>query len=490
MSSAAVQQPPATSEARELAAASPASMAHVCSGGRWVPYEHLILLNDYLLRLEAGEIDRLIVTMPPQHGKSELISHWLPAWYLGTHPKRKVLLGSYQARYAHSWGRKARECLHEFGPWIWGVDVAEEPRGVDWWFTAEGGYMASDGLGGPFTGKGAHLLIIDDPIKGHEDANSEVMREKAWDWWVATLASRLQAHNAVVVVQTRWHEDDLAGRLLLHETDEWTVLNLPALAEENDPLGRAEGEPLCAELHSAAKLERQRRKSAYWWASMYQQRPAPLEGFLFKRRDFRYFTEDVEADLYVMVGAQGEPDRPVGRGFCYRFVTCDPAFSEKQTADYTAIGLWAVTPWKDLLLLDVERVRFDVENVSAAIHRHYELHRPNDLRVASKAYGTRIINELVQLGLPVMPVEEDTDKVTRALSAVPRYEAHAVFHRAGADYVEPYERELLAFPNATNDDQVDMYSFAALALPELQLVAVRQESMGTTETGGLATQQL
>ena len=186
-----------------------------------------------------------------------------------------------------------------------------------------------------------------------------------------------------------------------------------------------------------------------------------------------------------MKGAQGETDKPVGRSYCYRFVTCDPAFSEKETADYTALGLWAVTPWMDLLLLEVARIRFDVENLPAAITRYWELWKPNDIRIETKAYGTRVINALVQQGLPIVGVDADTDKVTRALSAVPRYEAHAVFHRQGGEYVYDYEREILHFPSGAHDDQVDMFSYAALALPELQLVAVRQESLGVTQTGGL-----
>jgi predicted phage terminase large subunit-like protein len=213
-------------------------------------------------------------------------------------------------------------------------------------------------------------------------------------------------------------------------------------------------------------------------------------GALFKRHDFRYFTEDPEADLYVMRGAQGEEDKPVGRSYLYRFVTCDPAFSEKQTADYTAIGLWGVTPWMDLLLLEVARIRFDVENLPAAIRRYWEMWHPSDIRIESKAFGTRVIQALVAQGLPVIPVEADTDKVTRALSAVPRYEAHAVFHRQGGEYVYDYEREILHFPSGAHDDQVDMFSYAALALPELQVLNYRQADAGRTETGGLVTQQL
>jgi predicted phage terminase large subunit-like protein len=481
--------------ARALARASPAGLAYVASRGRWTPARHLVAIADRLCAIERGEIDRLMIFQPPRSGKSMLTSEFTPSWYLGLHPDRRVILCSYGAHLASNWGRKSRDVLEAYGPTFFDATVARTSKAADHWnLEGEPGGMNTAGVGGPITGFGADLLIIDDPLKDAEEAGSEVIRAKQIDWWQAVARTRLMAGGAVVLMQTRWHEQDLAGWLLedmRHGGDQWEVLSLPAIAEEDDQLGRSEGEPLWPAKFPLADLERTKRAlGGYYWAALYQQRPVPAGGAIFKRHDFRHFTEDPEADLYVMRGAHGEADKPVGRSYCYRFVTCDPAFSEKETADYTALGLWGVTPWMDLLLLDVARIRFDVENLPAAIHRYFELWKPNDIRIESKAYGTRVINALVTQGLPIIPLDADTDKVTRALSAVPRYECHAVFHRAGAPYLEDYERELLAFPNGAHDDQVDMYSYAALALPELQLVTPRQESMGETQTGGLATQQL
>lgn len=463
-----------------------------------MPFPHLLLLSDAYMQVATGQIPRLIVTMPPQHGKSELISRYGPAWFLGNYPDSKVLLASYGDKYAASWGRKARDLMSEYGQEIFGVRVSERTSASDLWEIAgHEGVMATGGVGGGFTGKGARLLVIDDPVKNAEEASSETIQIKHWEWWISTARTRL-AHNAgVILVMTRWNENDLAGQLLaaaeLAGGEHWQVLNLPAFAEDaQDPLGRQEGDPLCPELHDHDELERTRKVSAgYWWAAMYQQRPMPAEGGLFKRADFRYYHEDPDSDLYWMRRQpDGEPDKPVGRGHVYRFVTCDPAFSEKETADYTALCLWGVTPWMDLLLLDVERVRFDVENLAAAIRRYYDLHKPTDLRVENKAYGAKVISQLVMQGLPIVPLDADSDKITRALGAVPRYEAHAVYHRVGADWLEAYERELLLFPNGRNDDQVDAYSYAALALPELQLVSTRQKSIGETNLGGFATAEL
>ncbi len=146
----------------------------------------------------------------------------------------------------------------------------------------------------------------------------------------------------------------------------------------------------------------------------------PEAGGIFKRHNFRYFTENPDENLYWLRGGEGEQDRPVGRGYVYRFTTIDPAFSSRETADYTAMCLWAITETADLLLLDVERVRFDMEDLSAAIRRNYELHKPNDVRIESQAYGSKVIEQLARQGLPIVPLEADSDKVT--LGAVRRPE--------------------------------------------------------------------
>jgi predicted phage terminase large subunit-like protein len=480
---------------RALARVSPAGLAFISSQGRWTPARHLLAIDEKLCAVERGEIKRLMVFQPPRSGKSMLISNFMPPWFLGLNPNKRVILCSYGAALAYNWGRKSRDVLEDHGQEWFDVEVNPASKAVDHWnLDKHDGGMNTAGVGGPITGFGAELLIIDDPLKDAEEASSEVIRAKQIEWWKSTARTRLNAGAAVVLMQTRWHEGDLAGWLLedMREGgDQWEVLSLPAIAEEDDQLGREPGAPLWPERFPLANLEETKRGvGGYYWQAMYQQRPVPAGGAIYQRHWFRYFREDPENDLYWMLGAEGEDDRTVGRGYLYRFVTIDPAFSEKETADYTAMCLWGVTPWMDLLLLDVERVRFDVENLAAAIRRYYDLHLPVDVRIESNAYGSRVIGELIRQGLPIVALEADKDKVIRAQGAVPRYEAHTVFHRAGADWLEAYERELLAFPSGVHDDQADCYAYAALALPELQLVATRQQSIGQTVTGGLATQEL
>lgn len=213
---------------------------------------------------------RLLVTMPPRHGKSEFLSLYFPTWYLGVWPDRRVMLASYEASFAESWGRKSRDMMREVGCEVFGVRVRESPSAASHWeIEGREGGMSTAGVGGPLTGKGADLLIIDDPIKNAEEANSPTIREKIWDWYRSTAYTRLEPDGVVIVIQTRWHEDDLAGRVL-RDADEggepWRVVNMPAIDEA--------GRPLWPERFPIDKLRRiERTLSPYFWSALYQQKP-------------------------------------------------------------------------------------------------------------------------------------------------------------------------------------------------------------------------
>jgi predicted phage terminase large subunit-like protein len=282
---------------KQLARMTPAGFAAWTSRGKWVLAPHLSLLNFKLLEVAAGRIKRLIVSMPPRHGKSELLSRHFPAWYLGTFPDRRIMLASYEADFAASWGRKSRELLQEFGQELFGIKVSDTSSSNARWDLANtGGGMASVGMGGALTGKGAHVLIIDDPVKGAEQAASAIEREAQWEWFNSTAATRLEPGGSIVVVMTRWHEDDLAGRLLRSagegSGEVWEELRLPALAEENDLLGRNEGDALWPERFTREELEKIRdARGAYWWSALYQQRPVPRGGQMFKRSWFEIVDE-------------------------------------------------------------------------------------------------------------------------------------------------------------------------------------------------------
>ena len=225
--------------------------------------------------------------MPPRHGKSEFASKYFPPWYIGTFPDRRVVLASYEADFAAGWGRKARDLFAEHGPEYFNASVKKTSSSASRW-DVEGntGGMDTAGVGGAMTGKGAHLLIIDDPVKNAEEANSETYRNKAWDWYTSTAYTRLEPGGAVVLIQTRWHEDDLAGRVIekaKQTGEEWDILNLPAIALENDAAGRQPGEALWPERYDLARLsEIEKTIGPYWFSALFQQTPQPHGGGFFK----------------------------------------------------------------------------------------------------------------------------------------------------------------------------------------------------------------
>lgn len=495
---------------KTIARNSPAGFAWYASDGAWIPAPHLKLLSRKIVDVAAGRTPRLIVAMPPRHGKSELISRYTPAWYLGRFPDNKVILTSYSDTFAASWGRRARDTFREHVPRLFGVDVNPETAGGQQWEVAgHDGIMVTAGVGGGITGKGAHLLIIDDPVKNAEDAASEVKRAAAIEWWKSTARTRLQKGAGVILVMTRWHEDDLAGKLLGEQMseggDEWEVLSLPAFAEAEttfsysgskklqlgpDALGRSKGDVLWPEMFDEKWMEQTRRALGhYWFNALYLQRPSAAEGNLFKESNFRYYEKlptprDSDANLVRIVRDQGDETFNVAYGT--KFMTIDCAESEKKSADYTVISTWVVTVNKDLLLWDRTRVKMDVTKLKPTIRREFFEQRPSFVVIEKKSVGTALIAELLMEGLPIVPTTPDADKVTRAIPAVARYEEHRVFHPMGESWVkEEWEPELKNFPNASHDDQVDTLSIACQQLPIIGgLIAGTKAPAGTIRTGG------
>ncbi len=271
-------------------------------------------------------IGRLIVEMPPRHGKTLTVSRLFPAWFLGRNPDKRVMLVSYGATLAYRNSRVARNLIRDshYQATFPGVALASDSAAVDSWDIAggEGGCDAM-GITGGATGKGAHVLVIDDPVKSRAEAESETYRENVWDAYINDLYTRLEPGGAIVIMMTRWHQDDLIGRVLNASTDdnedteEWTRIRMPAIAEtDDDPIGRKTGEALWPWRYPLERLKRiAQAVGAYVWDALFQQRPVPAEGGLFKRANFNRIT--------VM------PD-------CAQVVRFwDLAMSEKTTADYS-----------------------------------------------------------------------------------------------------------------------------------------------------------
>lgn len=432
--------------------------------GKWIPAKHLVMLCHMLEAVERGEILRLIITMPPRYGKSETTSKHFPSWYLGKHPDRDVILTSYGANLAEDFSRINRSVVREFGKDLFGIELSGESAAVNrWGIEGQRGGLTAVGAGGPITGRGAHLAIVDDPFKGAEDASSATQRKKVIEWFKTVLYTRLAPGGAIIVIETRWHKEDLAGYLIEEMKaggETWTVLNLPAIAGENDPLDRAPGEPLWPDRFSLESLQATKRTlGSYWWNCLYQQTPGDPEGHLFKRQHFRYY--EVKDDFYILHHPDGpQHDRKVHKSNCIVFQTCDPAGSTKASADYFVLATWALTPDKDLLLLDVIRDRLEGPDQPALFMTGFQRWNPVAQGVEVAGLGKMLYQVLIRMGLPIMEQTPDRDKVTRAIPMAARYASGNVYHPMHAPWLGDYEEEIIAFPNGANDDQVDNASQA------------------------------
>ncbi|MCP4248319.1 MAG: hypothetical protein GY778_14830 [bacterium] len=225
--------------------------------------------------LKPGSTQRRgMIFAPPRHGKSELTSVWTPAWHLGSYPRRKVILSSYGQTLPESFSERARTILEDYGPRLFGVGVSKTSRAKGSWQTTHGGGIWTAGITSGTSGRGANLLVIDDPIKDSEQALSPTYRQKARDWFDSVAQTRLEPGAAIILMHTRWHAEDLAGWLLQTQPEKWRVLSLPAIAREGDVLGRQPGEALWPERWPlSALLEKKANSTPYWWEAMYQQTP-------------------------------------------------------------------------------------------------------------------------------------------------------------------------------------------------------------------------
>jgi predicted phage terminase large subunit-like protein len=428
----------------------PAAFAWLASRGQWRLAPHLDLLAEKLLDVAQGKLRRLLIQMPPRHGKSEFASGHFPAWYLGTFPDRRVILASYEHGFAASWGAKARDRFAEWGPHLWRLWVRRDKQAADdWQIAGRAGGMVCAGVGGPITGRGADLLVIDDPVKSAEEADSETYRERAWNWYRSTAYTRLEPRGTLILIMTRWHEDDLAGRVLAEAAksgEAWEVIKLPALAEEGDVLGRAEGDPLWPERYPAQALAAIRASiGPYWWEALYQQRPAPPEGALFKREWWRFYAL-----------------RDLPQSFDRVIQSWDMAFKETTDSDYVVGQVWAAKGTR-IYLLDQTRERMDFARTLQAVQALSHRWPTATLKlVEDKANGPAVISALRRKVRGLVAVKPQGGKLSRAQAILPLVEAGNVWLPDPREqpWVEAFLAEARSFPVGAHDDQVDAMSQA------------------------------
>ncbi|MEU9774596.1 MULTISPECIES: terminase large subunit domain-containing protein [unclassified Streptomyces] len=263
---------------------SPGSLAALLTGGREMQALHLQLIDDAFIRIARGERVRLLLNMPPRHGKSQRAARWAPLWYLRRNPTHRLMIASYSAVLAEGHGRWLRDSINEHGEQL-GISLRYGSKAAGRFdLSGSPGGLVTAGVGGSLTGMGAHLAVVDDPLKDAKAAASPTVLGDLWDWWQQVLNTRMEPTGSIVVIQTRWSENDLAGRILAQDAARdkarWTVINLPAIADSpDDALGRAIGAPLWPERFNLGHLAdfRDEVGERGWWA-LYQQQPRPLEG--------------------------------------------------------------------------------------------------------------------------------------------------------------------------------------------------------------------
>jgi predicted phage terminase large subunit-like protein len=433
---------------------SPAHLAFVLSRTKWFTEKHLLHINKELLKISIGKNDRLIVNMPPRHGKSELISKYFPVWFLSVFPEKKIILTSYEYSFAASWGRKCRDIIKN-NSHLLNIDIDPKNSAGDNFSLLQGGGMSCAGAGGSITGKGCDLLIIDDPVKNDAEANSKTYRDKVEEWFYSTAYTRLEPGGSIVLIMTRWHEDDLTGRILSSDKDTWKLIKLAALAEKNCPLGRVKGEALWQERFNEKRLDSIKKNlGSYWFSALYQQEPTPSGGGIFKKENFKYFIEN--GSYYELFDHNRTKEL---KSDIRNYITVDLAVSTSERSDYTVACVFAVTKENNVLIIDIERKRIEGAGHFNFVKELYEKYKPVLIGIEAVQYQLSLVQQLTNAGFPVKKLTADKDKISRALPIAAKIENGKVYFKKNSNWLGDLEAELISFPNAAHDDQTDALAY-------------------------------
>lgn len=428
----------------------------VVSFKRYLPYVHgkgweRTRMSEYLadkvqsfIEDDTGHsYDLLVIETAPQHGKSTTITETLPSWYMGRYPRNRVILASYNDDTAERFARRNKEKLKKFGRILFDVGIGRTDRATEYELENGAGRLISRGIKAGITGNPANLIIIDDPIKNMDEADSQSYRDSVWESWQFSLKSRLAAGAKVIVIMTPWHEDDLAARLLRTEPNV-ELVRLPVEAEENDPLGREPGEPLCPEIGKDAEWLAD-FKASYLkdataglraWTALYQCSPRVEGGNLVQRSWWR------------------EYDPETVRQFGTSVISLDATFKDGKNNDYVAITVWGKTG-NDYYLRYVLNKHLNFPGTVEALRTVRRLYpEARAVLIEDKANGSAIIQTL-QSEMFCIPVNPRGGKVARVNAVSPAIESGHVFIPAVAPWKEEFLDQWLRFPAAAHDDMVD-----------------------------------
>lgn len=423
-------------------------------------------LGAALEEVEKGEISRLIVTFPPRHGKSELTTRRFPPWFVGRDPYRHIICATYNEDFAKDFGRTVRGIMQSpaYAEIFPNVKLAKGSAAADNLVTTAGGQLSFVGPGGSITGRGGDLLLVDDPIKNSAEAGSATIRNERWTWFNQTLMTRFMTDTGrIIVIQTRWHEDDIVGRITdptnphydAEEAKLWKVINIPALAEEEDVLGREIGEPLWPERFGLAYLESQRRRDPVGFSALYQQRPSPADGDLFQADMFRtYLPNELPTNLRF-------------------YAASDHAVGTTQRHDRSCFLVGGIDDAGVIWLVDARWKRYApevaVERMIDLMGRYSPVTWWAENGHISKSIGPFLRRRMIERKTfcRIKEVPTTGDKEARAQSIIGRMSMGMVRFPEKAPWYQDAKAELLKFPHGKNDDFVDALAHLGMGLQKL-----------------------
>ena len=414
----------------------------------FVEGKHHKRIADKFNKLASGEIKRLIINMPPRHTKSEFGSYLLPAWMVGRNPKLKIIQSTNTTELSVRFGRKAKALIDspEYQK-VFNTKLREDSQAAGKWETAQGGEYYAAGVGSAITGRGADLLIIDDPHSEQDAMNSQAL-ERTYEWYTSGPRQRLQPGGSIIVIMTRWNEKDLTGRLLNAQkevkADQWEIVEFPAILPS--------GKPVWPEYWDVKDLESVKASIPLSkWNAQYMQNPTSEEGALIKREWWRAWEEDELPPLQHVIQSY------------------DTAFMKKQTADYSAITTWGVfRPDEDsppnLILIDSLKGRYEFPELRRIALEQYGYWNPETVIIESKASGLPLTYELRKMGIPVINFtpSKGNDKHTRVNAVSPMFESGLIWAPKEMEFAQEVIEECAAFPYGDHDDLVDSMTQALM----------------------------
>ena len=440
---------------------------HVYDG--FIEGRHHKIIAEKLERIARGELKRLIVNMPPRHSKSEFASYLMPSWFLGRNPKLKIIQATMNTELAVRFGRKVRDLIGDplYQQIFPATDLKPDSQAAGRWETSAGGEYFAAGVGAAMTGRGADLLIIDDP-HSEQDALSSTAYDNAYEWYTSGPRQRLQPGGCIIIVQTRWSKKDITGRLLRAQgkdlmADQWEVVEFPAIMPS--------GEPLWPEFWEKDELLKVKASlSVGKWNAQWQQNPTSEETAMVKREWWKPWEESSTPNLEYVIQAY------------------DTAYSKRESADYSAITTWgAFKPDKfggdHLILLDAKRGRWNFPELKQIAIEENDYWEPDMMLIEAKASGMSLADEMRLQNLPVVTFSPGRrkgggmDKVTRMHMVSPIFEAGKVWYPEGEKFADEVIEEVASFPNGDHDDFCDSMTMALMRFRQGGFISLEGEEI-------------